>query len=44
MNAENVAAVHDHVQHVLVSTGIKGQDGHFAPERISALISALRAA
>jgi hypothetical protein len=39
---ENVHEVRDHVKHILVSTGIKGDDGTFDPTRIEALRRAVR--
>ena len=40
VTAENVTDVRRHVHHILVSTGIKGEDGRFDPHRIAALRSA----
>lgn len=37
VTAENAADVRDTIQHVLVSTGIKGPDGRFDPVRIAGL-------
>jgi hypothetical protein len=37
VNAENARDIRDQVQHILVSTGIKGADGAFDPDRVQAL-------